>query len=290
MQHPAELSVHAFLRKALRGEVTLSEENVQQVSSDVTTALNKQFNGEGERKFRIRMSNIGRPKCQLWFEKNNPETDIEKPTSFMINMLMGDLIEAVFKGILREAGVTFTDNQKVSLPMPDGKEISGEYDMVLDGKVDDIKSTSPYGWDNKFSSYQALQKDDAFGYISQLVGYAEAAGKDVGGWWVVNKANGSFKYLPSESDKETVLTSIQDTYQYLEEDKPFERCYEPEPEVYRRKPSGNMKLCKTCGWCAHKKKCWPTLQTLPSRVYSGSKTPPMVDYVELADDTPTSEG
>lgn len=179
----------------------MSEDNVKQVAADVVAALDKQFHGNGERKFRIRMSNIGRPKCQLWFEKNNPDTDIEKPTSFMVNMLMGDLIEAVFKGILREAGVTFTDNQKVSLQMPDGKEISGEYDMVLNDKVDDIKSTSPYGWDNKFSSYEALQKDDAFGYIAQLVGYAEAAGKGVGGWWVVNKANGSFNTFPASLTK-----------------------------------------------------------------------------------------
>ena len=36
-------------------------------------ALYKQFDSGPRDKFRLRMSNIGKPKCQLWFEKNDPE-------------------------------------------------------------------------------------------------------------------------------------------------------------------------------------------------------------------------
>mgnify|MGYP003647507064 FL=1 len=68
----------------------MSDEIIEQVATDVVAALQKQFNGGPRDEFRLRMSNIGRPRCQLWFAKNDPETDVNKPTSFMLNMLMGD--------------------------------------------------------------------------------------------------------------------------------------------------------------------------------------------------------
>ena len=61
MIHPAELSVHAFLRSAINGKASMSEEVIQQVATDVAAALNKQFNGGPREEFRLRMSNIGRP-------------------------------------------------------------------------------------------------------------------------------------------------------------------------------------------------------------------------------------
>ena len=278
MIHPAELSVHAYLRSAINGTASMSDEIIQGVATDVAAALNKQFNGGPRDEFRLRMSNIGRPRCQLWFAKNNPDTDVQKPTSFMLNMLMGDWTEAMFKGVLRAAGVEFGDNDKVTLKVGDAN-INGEYDMVLDGKVDDVKSTTPYGYDNKFASYDSLAYADDFGYVSQLIGYAVAADKGVGGWWVVNKVNGQFKYVSAETaNVEEVMETIKGTVDYINNDEPFERCFTAEPETFRKKASGNMKLCKTCSWCDHKKKCWPELQELPSKVYSGSKLPPLIEY------------
>ena len=73
MNHPAELKVFNFLQKAMAGESTMTEEVAKQVASDVEAALYKQFSGGPRDAFRLRMSNIGRPKCQLWFDKNDPE-------------------------------------------------------------------------------------------------------------------------------------------------------------------------------------------------------------------------
>ena len=53
--------------------------------------------------------------------------------------------------------------------------------------VDDIKSASDWSYKNKFDSFESLAKGDSFGYVGQLVGYAKASGKNIGGWWVVNK-------------------------------------------------------------------------------------------------------
>ena len=115
------------------------------------------------------------------------------------------------------------------------------------------------------------------------MGYSKAAGKEVGGWWVGNKANGEFKYVSaSEVDSEKVLQDIQETVNYIEKDEPFERCFEAVPETYRNKASGNLVLQNVCKWCSFKDKCWPNLKTLPSRV-SKAKILPEVDYVFIGD-------
>jgi len=200
-----------------------------------------------------------------------------------MNMILGDIVEAVFKGLLRAAGAEFEDNDVVTLKLPNGQEIKGEYDMVMNGKIDDVKSASPWSYQNKFASFDALAQGDSFGYIAQLVGYATAADKDVGGWWVVNKGNGEFKYVDaSDVDKDKVLQDIQALVDYIDNDEPFERCFEPVPETYYKKPSGNLVLPSACKFCSFKHKCHPTLQSLPSRV-SKSANPPEVDYVLIGD-------
>ena len=283
MNHVAELALHTFLQKALAGNTTVDEAVIEQVGKDVADAVRKQFSSGSRDEFKLRMSNLGRPKCQLWYEKNDPEDKTPFPPHFLVNMMLGDIVEAVFKGLLRAAAVEFTDNEKVVLTLSDGTEINGEYDMVLDGKVDDVKSASPWSYQHKFSDFETLSKGDTFGYVSQLVGYAVAAGKEVGGWWVINKANGEFKYVDANAvDVPAQIQKIEETVKYIHEDKPFERCFEAIPETYRKKASGNLKLDTTCGFCAYKHKCWPGLQTLPSRV-STAKELPMVDYVFIGD-------
>tara|TARA_S200002703_G_scaffold66707_1_gene57861 strand:+ start:939 stop:1793 length:855 start_codon:yes stop_codon:yes gene_type:complete len=282
MNHPAELSVYTYLQKAMAGEVAMAEEVIDKVASDVKAAMLKQFSSGPRDDFRLRMSNIGKPKCQLWFEKNDPEGKEPFPPHFLMNMILGDIVEAVFKGLLTAADVSFKDNDKVVLKLPNGQEIKGEYDMEMDGRIDDVKSASWYSYNNKFESIEEMQKSDGFGYVSQLVGYSEGAGKDVGGWWVINKNSGEFKYVDASGvDKEKVLKDIQDTVDYIENDEPFERCFQPVPETYRKVPSGNIVLNDGCNFCQFKHKCFPNLKVLPSKVYKGKLTPPLVNYVEV---------
>jgi hypothetical protein len=267
----------------MAGETTMSKEVAQQVASDVEAALYKQFDSGPRDDFRLRMSNIGKPKCQLWFEKNDPEDKTPLPPHFLMNMILGDIVEAVFKGLLRAAGVEFKDNDKCTLKLSNGHEINGEYDMELDGKIDDVKSASPWSYRNKFENFETLKSGDAFGYIAQLVGYAQGAGKEVGGWWVVNKANGEFKYVPAEGvDVDEELGKIEALVDYIESDAPFERCFEPEPETFYKKQTGNLVLPQECKFCSFKHKCHTGLNTQPSRP-SKALNPPLVDYVYIGD-------
>lgn len=280
MQHPAELALHQFMEDASNGKTTFSDETVSQIGKDVMDAVKRQFgSGQSRDAFKLRMSNIGRPSCQLWYDKNKPDVALPRSTTFVMNMMLGDIVEAVFKGLLKEAGVKYEDAEKVTLELPNAK-IEGTYDIVINNSVDDIKSSSQWSYNNKFESYDTLKEMDGFGYIAQLAGYAKASGKKAGGWWVVNKATGDFKYVPADGiDVDAEVAKIEETCNTVEENK-FNRCYEAEDETFRGKPTGNKVLNVHCGFCSYRHDCWPTLQERPA-VKSQAKTPRMTNYVEL---------
>ena len=283
MNHPAELALHQYLEDAVNGKTQMSAETIEQVANDIKEALHRQFGKESKRReFTLRMSNIGRPSCQLWFEKNHPDKALPKPTTFVMNMMIGDIVEAVFKGLLTEAGVKYENSDKVSLELHD-TSISGTYDIVIDGAVDDIKSASDWSYRNKFDSFETLKNGDSFGYVCQLAGYAKASGKEAGGWWVVNKGNGEFKYVPATGiDIDAELDKAKFAKIALEKDE-VQRCFEPVEEVFRGKPTGNKILGVECGFCSYKHACWPNLKEMPS-VMSKAKDPKIVSYVELVND------
>jgi len=278
MNHPAELALHQYMDSAVKGDSTMSETTINQVATDISDALKRQFGGGTKRgNFRLRMSNVGRPTCQLWYEKNKPEVALPFPTTFIMNMMLGDIVEAVFKGLLKEAGVQYEDSKTVHLDVGDDS-IRGSYDIVINDAVDDIKSASDWSYRNKFESYDTLASGDGFGYVGQLAGYAKASGKKVGGWWVVNKANGAFKYVPATGlDLDVEIKKIEDTVATVKENR-FEKCFKPVPEKFRGKETGNKVLNDGCRFCNYRFDCWPTLTERPA-VMSQAKNPPIISYI-----------
>ena len=273
------MMIHQYLQDATSGVSAMSQENIEQVATDIKDALNRQFNTKREEEFRLRMSNIGRPSCQLWFEKNKPETALPKPTTFVMNMMIGDIVEAVFKAVLREANVKFEDTDTVKLELDEEHIISGSYDLAINDAVDDIKSASDWSYKYKFDSFESLASGDSFGYVGQLTGYAKAAGKKAGGWWVLNKANGHFKYVRANIDMDYELDKIKANIKKAEADE-LVRCFEPEPETFRGKETGNIILNKNCTFCSYRTTCWENLIELPAQM-SKAKEPKMVQYIKL---------
>lgn len=97
MNHPAELKLHQFMTDAANGKTTFTDEQAFDIGVDVANAVLRQFgSGKSREEFTLRMSNIGRPTCQLWFQKNHPDKALPKPTTFVMNMMIGDIVEAVF--------------------------------------------------------------------------------------------------------------------------------------------------------------------------------------------------
>ena len=283
MNHPAELAIHQYMEDAVKGNSTMSDATIKQVATDISDALKRQFGGGNKRgDFKLRMSNVGRPTCQLWYEKNKPELALPFPTTFVMNMMLGDIVEAVFKGILKEAGVQYEDTDKVTLDLGDDS-VSGSYDIIINDAVDDIKSASDWSYRNKFESYDSLASGDGFGYVAQLAGYARASGKRAGGWWVVNKSIGQFKCVPATGlDEQQEVEKIATTVQTVKENK-FERAFQPVPEKFRGQETGNKVLNDGCKFCSYRFSCWPTLVERPA-VKSQAKNPPIVAYVELKEE------
>ena len=283
VNHPEEVRIHRYLEDVRKGKRGMSDATIARIAEDVKEAVQKQFN-QKERKFTLRMSNIGRPACQLWFDKYDPSSGVEPSANFLMNMMIGDIVEAVFKGVLTEAGVEFSDGFKSTLELGKHK-IDGTHDLVMSNRVDDIKSASPWAFKNKFRDYQTVKSHDSFGYVGQLAGYSKALGVDVGGWWVINKASGEFKYISAWDmavERDDILKNIERKADELENTE-FKRCFSPVEETFRKKPTGNKILCEECSWCKYRYKCWPSLQELPS-LASQAKDPPIVAYVEIANE------
>jgi len=175
--------------------------------------------------------------------------------------------------ILRHAGVKIdAEQQRVVLNVHLGKDgcqcINGTLDVVIGGKVYDIKSASSYAFKEKFSSYESLKEQDTFGYIAQLYGYAKAANKEPGGFIVVDKSSGDIKIVEVpitwDLEQKAALRQIEDNVKILLSNAPFKRCFEDKEETFKKHLTGNRVLTSPCNYCPFKYECWQGLKYLPS--------------------------
>ena len=272
-----------WLQQNLDGEVSMSEDTISTIAEDVREAMRKQFASDRDRrnsgKFRVRPSNLGRPLCQLQMEKS--ETKAADPSyKFLLRMAVGDIVEAVVKGVIKEDGIDgYVSSEKVEVDIGD-THITGETDLSFNGVPDDIKSTSDYAFRNKFVSWQNLKADDPFGYVAQLHLYAKAKGTKPGGIWAFNVAKGDLNRIEctdSLEDRDRVLKEVEEKIKVLDTNAPFKRCFDDEEEVFSRVPTGNRKLGMTCSWCKYRFTCWPGLQERES-IPSKAKNRPIVSY------------
>lgn len=238
------------------------------------------------REFTIRASKIGQPICQQQFEKLGavPEPDTTCP---LLKFQFGNMIEGLVMIILRHAGLNIEEVQTPVEVEISGMRIPGTLDLVIDGKVWDIKSASPYTFSNKFRDFQSLVADDPFGYIAQLYLYAEAKKMPVGGWIVVNKVSGEIRFIePPRIDaiyKHQALNKVRTNLAILAQTKTQDdlvRAYQLEDETYYKKKTGKKTLCMTCTYCNFKQQCWDyKIQLLPSEA-STAKNKPMKWYYQ----------
>jgi hypothetical protein len=219
---------------------------------DVTLANIKQsileWSNPSERNktFTLRMSNIGRPVRQLWYESRAGEANHVPKASDQIKFLYGHILEEIVLMLARTAGHAVTDQQKDA----EVKGITGHMDAKIDGEVVDVKTASRFA----FAKFQngALFNDDPFGYLAQLSAYETSEGTSNGGFLVINKESGELcLYRPVDLEKPNVAEKIKDIKKALSVDEPPTRCYNPVADG----KSGNMKLPKNCVFCPFKFEC-----------------------------------
>jgi hypothetical protein len=195
----------------------------------------------------LRMSNIGKPMRQLWYDMRSESKTTEriKPSVF-IKFLYGHLLEEVLLMLIKIAGHEVTDEQKeVSV-----SGIKGHMDCVIDGEVIDIKTASGFAF-KKFYN-KTLAEDDMFGYLPQLAGYEAAMGTNKGGFLAMNKESGELAlYRPNSFDKPDIKKKIKTVKKLIKIDTPPELCYNPIPDG----AAGNMQIARGCTWCRHKFEC-----------------------------------
>ena len=196
--------------------------------------------------FTVRMSNVGKPSRQMWFEKRDPNGRGSVDGATQIKFLYGHVLEEIVLMLVRMAGHSVTDEQKEVTV----NGIVGHMDCKINGQVVDVKSASKFAF-NKFMK-GTLADDDPFGYLGQLAGYEKAEGTDEGGFLVINKESGELcMYVPDDLDKPNINTKINTLLDELKLDTPPELCYTPTPDGKK----GNMQLPKGCTWCKYKHEC-----------------------------------
>ena len=196
--------------------------------------------------FTVRMSNVGKPSRQMWFEKRDPNGRGSVDGATQIKFLYGHVLEEIVLMLVRMAGHNVTDEQKEVTV----NGIVGHMDCKINGQVVDVKSASKFAF-NKFMK-GTLADDDPFGYLGQLAGYEKAEGTNEGGFLVINKESGELcMYVPDDLDKPNIDTKINTLLDELKLDTPPDLCYTPTPDGKK----GNMQLPKGCTWCKYKYEC-----------------------------------
>ena len=194
---------------------------------------------------KLRMSSIGKPARQLWYDKHSPKDRKDEDTGLNLKFLYGHIIEHLVLYLAELAGHTIKDQQrKIEV-----SGVAGHIDSIIDGEVCDVKSASPFSF-KKFQSGEIVG-DDPFGYHAQLAGYEEGCDTKEGGFLVVDKSSGDICfYKPDDMAKPNVKSLIKNLNTALKQDTPPEKCYE-----FKTEKNGNKTLATGCMFCPHKWEC-----------------------------------
>ncbi len=267
--------IYSVLSPLTKGEaLDISDKDIDDFGEAIKDVVRHWATPKARDSNTLRMSNIGKPSRQLWYDlKYKREESSFEDSHLPIKFLYGHLLEEVLLFLVKMSGHKVEDEQKEV----EVKGVKGHIDCKIDGEVIDIKTASGFAF-NKFRN-GTLREDDPFGYMAQLAGYEEAEGTTNGGFLVINKESGELTlYQPEELDKPYAPKIIEDIKESLNNNEPPEVCYEPIPEG----KSGNMKLPKNCVYCNHKFKCYPDL-----RVFKYSKG--LVYFTEIVNEPKVEE-
>ena len=230
------------------GKLAIPKDALDSLISGIGKAVTAWATPRGNSSFTLRMSNIGKPARQLYYQKKftgDNSYELDAPT--LIKFLYGHILEEVLIFLVKLSGHKVSDQQKEVIV----NGIKGHMDCKIDGEVIDIKTASGFAF-KKFNN-GTLREDDPFGYLSQLAGYEDAEGTEAGGFLAINKESGQLAlYQPEDLDKPNIKTLINNLNILLKNKSLPERCYNLLPAGTK----GNMKLPRGCVYCDFKHECY----------------------------------
>jgi len=224
----------------------VTEENMDRFLLNIKEAFNSWNNPVREKDGKLRMSVLGKPPRQLWYDRFSPKKTKSYDASLNIKFLYGHILEHLLLYLAELTGHKIGDQQK----KVEIDNIKGHIDATVDGEVCDVKSASSFSF-KKFKTGE-LVGDDPFGYHAQLSGYETGMGTNGGGFLVMDKSSGDVCfYKPDELAKPNVTTLIKTLQDTLKSDTPPDRCYQ-----LSETKGGNKSLPIGCQFCAHKWECY----------------------------------
>jgi hypothetical protein len=195
----------------------------------------------------LRLSAIGKPDRQLWYDVNSKKEIEDLTPSTRIKFLYGYILEELLLLCASIAGHKVTDQQKeVNV-----EGVLGHQDSMIDDVLIDCKSASAYSF-KKFKK-NTLLEDDPFGYIAQISAYAEANQVDKAAFLVIDKSSGEICLTPvHQMEMINAKERVKHLKGMVSNSHMPDRCYDPIPDG----ESGNLKLAIGCVYCSHKRECW----------------------------------
>jgi len=195
----------------------------------------------------LRLSGIGKPNRQVWYEINSEITEENLPPSLRIRFLYGYILEELLLLFAKIAEHKVEAQQKeVKL-----EGVLGHQDAIIDNVLVDCKSASGRSFE-KFKK-NTLVSDDPFGYIAQISAYAEANGLDEAAFLVIDKSTGEICLTPiHQMEMINATRRIKELKTLIKTKTPPAKCYS---DIEDGK-SGNRKLAIGCVYCKFKEKCW----------------------------------
>ena len=219
----------------------------EQLGREVQAHVYEYLYNEPVGKHNLRLSSIGKPDRQLWYDINSNKERANLAPNTRIKFLYGYILEEFLLMCASIAGHDVKDQQKeVSVG-----GVVGHQDCIIDDVLVDVKSASTSSF-KKFKNNNLLE-DDPFGYIAQISAYAQANGLKDAAFLAIDKSTGEIVLTPVHSmEFINAEARVKHLKGLVSSNAIPNRCYDPIPDG----KSGNFKLPVGCVFCSHKRECW----------------------------------
>lgn len=212
--------------------------------------------------YALHASKIGK-NCirQMWYGQWTPKLAEPLLPHTLVKFTYGDVVEELALDLAIAAGHTVElAQQRIEFPIAGSKyKLSGRIDAIIDGCIVDVKSCSPYSF-NDWAGKELTADNDSFGYRWQLHTYARGlegndlvVEKDKGYLLLMDKQNGhiglswvNFNHKAFELRLKIITDMLGDGTSVPP------RNFKPS----EKDKLGNEKLPIECSYCDFKRECW----------------------------------
>ncbi len=132
----------------------VTEENMDKFLKNIKEAFNAWNNPVKEKDGKLRMSVLGKPPRQLWYDRFSPKKTKDYDASLNIKFLYGHILEHLLLYLAELTGHKIGDQQK----KVEIDNIKGHIDATVDGEVCDVKSASSFSF-KKFKTGELVNDD-----------------------------------------------------------------------------------------------------------------------------------